>query len=78
VITIPFYNSAPIPGKSVLARYTSVELVTEVDVDLKGFELGEVDGGTRTLRGVEWVMVTSSSAGGENRNMVLRARYAFR
>jgi len=55
------------PGKSVLARYASVELVTEVDVQLKGFDLGEIDGGTRILRGVEWVMVTSSSAGGQSR-----------
>ena len=53
------------PGKSVLARYASVELVTEVDVQLRGLDLGEIDGGTRTLRGVEWVMVTSSSAGGK-------------
>jgi len=52
-------------GKSVLARYASVELVTEVDVQLRGLDLGEIDGGTRTLRGVEWVMVTSSSAGGK-------------
>jgi hypothetical protein len=52
--------------KTVRARYVSVEWVREVDLQLAGFEHGEIDGGPRVVRGVEWVMATSSSAGGES------------
>jgi len=51
--------------KTVRARYVSVEWVREVDLQLAGFEHGEIDGGPRVVRGVEWIMATSSSAGGE-------------
>lgn len=51
--------------KTVRARYASVEWVREVDLQLAGFEHGEIDGGPRVVRGVEWIMATSSSAGGE-------------
>lgn len=50
--------------KTVRARYVSVEHVREVDLRLTGFEHGEVDGTARVVRGVEWCMATSSSAGG--------------
>ena len=52
--------------KTVRARYVSVEWVKEVDLQLTGFEHGEVDGGPRVVRGVEWAMATSSSAGGQS------------
>lgn len=51
--------------KTVRARYVSAEWVREVDLQLAGFEHGEIDGGPRVVRGVEWIMATSSSAGGE-------------
>jgi hypothetical protein len=66
IITIPHLNPRTLPPKHVQARYTSVEVVTEVDIQLKGYEHGDIDGGVRVLRGVEWVMMTSSSAGGES------------